>query len=77
MNRRITLLIAVFAMLVGGMSACGLYRQTASYTESTNLVVPVREIAPYTIITPDMVQERAFPQAMSQAQVYRSVDEVI
>ncbi len=77
MNRRVTLLIATFALLVGAMSACGLYRHAAPYTESTNLVVPVREIAPYTIITPDMVQERAFPRAMSQAQVYRSVDEVI
>jgi hypothetical protein len=77
MNRRVTLLIATFALLVGAMSACGLYRHAAPYTESTNLVVPVREIAPYTIITPDMVQERAFPQAMSQAQVYRSTDEVI
>ena len=77
MNHRITLLIAAFAMLVGGMSACALYRNAAPNTESTYLVVPVREIAPYTIITPDMLQERMFPQAMSQAQVYRSVDEVI
>ncbi len=77
MNRRVTLLIATLALLVGAMSACGLYRHAAPYTESTNLVVPVREIAPYTIITPDMVQERAFPQAMAQAQVYRSVDEVV
>ncbi|MDL1894775.1 hypothetical protein FBQ82_00740 [Anaerolineae bacterium CFX7] len=77
MNRRVTLLIATFALLVGAMAACGLYRHAAPYTESTNLVVPVREIAPYTIITPEMVQERAFPQAMLQAQVYRSVDEVV
>lgn len=77
MNHRITLLIATFAMLVGGMSACALYRNAAPNAESTYLVVPVREIAPYTIITSDMVQERAFPQVMAQAQVYRSADEVI
>jgi pilus assembly protein CpaB len=64
-------------MMVGGMSACALYRYSAPYTRAVNLVVPVREIAPYTIVTPDMVQVRAFPEAMAQEQVYRSVDEVI
>lgn len=77
MSRRITILIATIAILVGGVSACALFRNGAPYTQSVNLVVPAKEIAQYTIITPDMVQERAFPHAMSQAQVYHSVDEVI
>lgn len=77
MNRRITILLMVTAMMIGGLSACALYRFGAPYTRVVNLVVPVKEIAPYSVITPDMVQVRAFPEAMLQAQVYRSVDEVI
>lgn len=77
MSRRVTILITAIAMMVGGMSACALYRYSAPYTRAVNLVVPAREIAPYTIVTPDMVQVRAFPEAMAQEQVYRSVDEVI
>lgn len=77
MSRRITILIALMAMLVGGVSACALLRSAEPYTETTNLVVPVKEIAPYTILTPDMIQERAFPSAMTHAQVSHSVDEVI
>ncbi len=77
MSRRISILIAVIALLVGGVTACGLFRYGAPYTQAVNLVVPAKEIPAYTIITPDMLQERAFPQAMSQSQVYRSVDEVI
>lgn len=77
MSRRITILIAVVALLVGGVSACALFRNGAPYTQSVNLVVPAKEIPAYTIITPDMLQEHAFPQAMEQASVYRTVDEVV
>lgn len=77
MNRRISILIAVIALLVGGVSACTLIRQSAPYTQVVNLVVPAQEIPAYTVITPDMVQERTFPKAMAQAAVYRSKDEVV
>ncbi len=77
MSRRITILIATIAILVGGVSACALFRNGAPYAQSVNLVVPAKEIAQYTIITPDMVQERAFPEAMGQASVFRNVDEVV
>jgi hypothetical protein len=54
MNRRITLLIMVIAMMIGGLSACALYRFGAPYTRAVNLVVPVKEIAP--IATMDNVE---------------------
>lgn len=77
MSRRITILIAVISLMVGGVSACTLLRSGAPEGEGINLVVPAQEIPPYTIITPDMVQQRAFPKAMGEAAVYRTVDEVV
>lgn len=77
MNRRISILIAVFALLIGGVSACTLFRYGTPSTQAVNLVVPAKEIPAYTIITPDMVQERAFPEVLGQAIVYHSVDEVV
>lgn len=77
MSRRITILIATIAILVGGVSACALFRNGAPYAQSVNLVVPATVIPAYTVITPDMLQERAFPEVMEQASVYRTMDEVV
>ncbi len=77
MSRRITILILVIAMTIGTVSACGLYRYSTTMMATTDLVVPVKEIEPYSVVTPDMVELRAFPEAIAQAELYRSVDEVI
>lgn len=77
MSRRMTWLVLGLAITIGAVCASALYQYGAAMTATTLMVVPVQEIAPYTIVTPDMVALRPFPQAMVQAQVYRSVDEVI
>lgn len=77
MSRRMTWLVLGLAVSIGAVCAGALYRYGAAMTATTLLVVPVQEIAPYRIVTPDMVALRPFPKAMAQAEVYRSVDEVI
>ena len=77
MSRRMTLFVLLIATSIGAICASALYRYGTSLTALTLLVVPVKEIAPYSIVTPDMVELRPFPEAMAQAEVYRSVDEVI
>ncbi len=77
MSRRTTWLVLVFAVSIGAICASALYRYSAAMTATTMLVVPVKEIAPYSIITPELVELRPFPEVMAHAEVYRSVDEVI
>lgn len=77
MSRRTTWLVLVLAISIGAICATALYRYGASMTATTLFVVPAKEIAPYSIVTPDMVELRPFPEAMAQHEVYRSVDEVI
>lgn len=77
MSRRTAWLVLVMAIGIGAICASALYRYGAAMTATTLLVVPVKEIAPYSIITPDLVELRPFPEAMAKQEVYRSVDEVI
>lgn len=77
MSRRTTWLVLVMAISIGAICASTLYRYGAAMIATTMLVVPAKEIAPYSIITPDLVEMRAFPEAMAQQELYRSVDEVI
>lgn len=77
MSRRTSILILLIAATIGALSAWTLYRYDTALTAMTDLVVPVKQITPYTVITPDMVEVHLFPEAMAQAEVFRSVDEVI
>lgn len=77
MSRRMSWLVLGLAVSIGAVCASALYQYGAAMTATTLLVVPVQEITPYSIVTPDMVALRSFPKAMAQAEVYRSVDEVI
>lgn len=76
-SRRATWLVFVMAIGIGAVCASALYRYGAAMTSTTMLVVPVKEIAPYSSITPDLVELRPFPEAIARAEVYRSSDEVI
>lgn len=77
MSSRLTVVVLVIAMSIGAICASTLYHYGTSLTAMTTLVVPVKEIAPYTVVTPDMVELRPFPEAIEQAALYRTVDEVI
>ncbi len=76
MKNRLALGIAVISFLIAlgvGWFAESQYQQLVATTE---LVVPVVEIPPYTVVVPQMFKVRAFPAPMAEEGVYQSLEQV-
>lgn len=76
MKSRLALGIALISFLIAlgvGWFAESQYQQLVATTE---LVVPVVEIPPYTVVVPQMFKVRAFPAPMADESVYQSLEQV-
>jgi len=76
MRNRLALLVALISLIVA--VAVGLFAETQyqALVATTELVVPVVEIPPYTVVSPEMFKMRSFPAPMAQEGVYSSLDDV-
>lgn len=76
MPNRLTILIAILSLMVALGVGWFAETQYQALVATTELIVPVVEIPPYTVVSPGMFKARAFPAPMAQEGVYRSLDEV-